>query len=506
MGYAVVHTRAGDGISAPAVQVEVHLSNGLPAFHLVGMAETCVKEARDRVRSALINSGFEFPARRITVNLAPATIPKHGGRYDLPIAIGILLAGGVLPAKACAGVECIGELGLDGSLKAVRGLVPALLAARNAGHSVLCAQASSQDASLIDGGCHYLAADLLAVFHHLSGTQLLTPWAGQAPMLTTEAPRWDDIIGQQQAKRALVLAAAAQHNVLLVGPPGTGKSLLASRLLSLMPALSLEEALQVAAIASVKGQATAAEHLLRRPFRSPHHTSSPIALTGGGSQPLPGEVSLAHNGVLFLDELPEFGRRTLDVLREPLETGDIKISRAQGQATYPARFQLVAAMNPSPTGDMHDGRTSPDEILRYLNRISGPFLDRIDLQVEVPRLPAYHLGGGAPDAADVQDSAEQAKQQVAVARERQLQRQGKLNSALAPGELAAVCALTDADLQFVQQAAAQLKLSMRVFHRVLKVARTIADLNGRARVTQADISEALGYRALDVMISQLSSS
>ena len=504
MGYAVVNTRAGEGVGAPSVQVEVHLANGLPAFHLVGMADTCVKEARDRVRSALINSGFEFPAKRITVNLAPATIPKHGGRYDLPIAIGILIAAGVLVAGCTSDYEFIGELGLDGKIKAVRGLIPALLAAReHAAHIVIPAE-NSHEASRVSGLVRRAAPDLASDFNHLNGISSLPALCDTLNTAQdTAAPKWDDIIGQHQAKRALVIAAAAEHHILFVGPPGTGKSLLANRLLSLLPPLSVEQALQVASIASVKGVTIDAESLFSRPFRAPHHTSSAIALTGGGTQPMPGEISLAHLGVLFLDELPEFGRRALDVLREPLETGDICISRAQAQAVYPARFQLVAAMNPSPTGDIHDGRTSPDNILRYINRISGPFLDRIDLQVSVPRLDEYTLSHTGTTQTD---SAQRAKAQINHARERQTARQGKLNSALHSAELTEACRLSAKDLEFVQQAARQLKLSMRVFHRTLKVARTIADLESSDSVTQQHISEALGYRALDTIIAQLSSS
>lgn len=506
MGYAVLRTRAAEGIDAPPVQVEVHLSNGLPRFDLVGMAETSVKEARDRVRSALINSGFEFPARRITVNLAPATVPKAGSRYDLPIAVGILAAAGMLDERALAHTELIGELGLDGTLKAITGLVPALLAIRNeTDSSVIFPAACVPEGTLVDGIERYPALSLLHVFHHFSGTEKLQALAEQTHhSAPRQIPRWDDIIGQQPAKRALLIAASGAHNLLFVGPPGTGKSLLASRLLSLLPELSIEEALEVAAVHSVKGLTVEAQTLFSRPFRAPHHTCSPVALTGGGSNPMPGEVSLAHHGILFLDELPEYGRRNLDVLREPLENGHICISRAQGQATYPARFQLIAAMNPSPTGDVHDGRCSPDEILRYINRLSGPLLDRIDMQVEVPRLPDYTLSAAVSDTD--QDSAQEAKARVTQARRVQWQRQGKLNNQLQAGELAEACQLSARDLAFAQRAAAQLKLSMRVFHRSLKVARTLADLDASVQVGRSHLSEAMQYRALDRLIGQLSSS
>ncbi|WP_218353623.1 YifB family Mg chelatase-like AAA ATPase [Alteromonas lipotrueiana] len=506
MGYAVIHTRAGEGVSAPKVQVEVHLANGLPAFHLVGMAETCVKEARDRVRSALINSGFEFPAKRITVNLAPASVPKQGGRYDLAIALAILVACDILPIETQHNTEFIGELGLNGTLKGVRGIVPALLGAREAQARAFFPYSNLSEAELVDGLHGYGASNLLAVYHHFTGEVLLPVIQTESLAHTSQteySPRWDDIIGQSQAKRTLLLAASAGHNVLFVGPPGTGKSLLASRLLSLLPPLSIDEALEVAAIHSVKGEPLQLSKLFERPFRSPHHTCSAVALTGGGSHPMPGEISLAHHGVLFLDELPEFGRRSLDVLREPLETGDICISRAHSQATYPARFQLIAAMNPSPTGDIHDNRSSPDAILRYINRLSGPLLDRIDLQVEVPRLPDYIL---KPPQIKGKDSAVEAGEQVRRARAVQHLRQGKLNSQLQADELAQICQLRPDDLAFLQQACASLKLSMRVFHRILKVARTIADIEACPTVQRPHLAEALGYRALDRIIAQLSSS
>ncbi|QJR80886.1 YifB family Mg chelatase-like AAA ATPase [Alteromonas pelagimontana] len=504
MGLSVVLTRAGEGIDAPQVKVEVHLANGLPAFHLVGMAQTSVKEARDRVRSALINSGFEFPARRITVNLAPATIPKQGGRYDLPIAIGVLVAAGVIPAQSVINTEFIGELGLNGEIKAVRGILPVLLSATSAGHTLFHPTENEQEAALVDDAERFAAPSLLTVFQHLIGQQKLPQGMANSPdTCCQKSPRWDDIIGQGQAKRALVIAAAGSHNILFVGPPGTGKSLLASRLLSLMPPLRTAEALEVASIHSVKGESVSANSLHQRPFRSPHHTSSAIALTGGGATPQPGEVSLAHHGVLFLDEFPEFGRKALDVLREPLETGDIHISRASGQARYPAKFQLIAAMNPSPTGDIADGRCSPDKILRYLNSVSGPLLDRIDLQVDVPRLPDYFLQQ-TPEAT-AQDSAVEAYMQIQQARQQQLARQNCLNAHVAVGQLAAICQLAEADMQFLQHASSRLKLSMRTFHRTLKVARTIADLEQAEHVTRAHLAEALGYRALDKIINQFSS-
>jgi magnesium chelatase family protein len=504
MGMAVVKTFAGQGVSAPEVQVEIHLANGLPAFQLVGMAETSVKEARERVRSALINSGFDFPAKRITVNLAPADIPKFGGRFDLAIAVGILAASGYISDTAILNLAFVGELGLNGEIKPVNGLIPVVMAAASEDIPLVYPGDNDIEAALVSHAIRYPAFDLLSVYEHLAGNKKLIKGKSFMPVKTARSVMgWDDIIGQEQAKRALIIAATGAHNLLMVGPPGTGKSLLASRLLALLPDMTEEEALEVAAIHSVKGERLKAEQFLQRHLRSPHHTSSAVALTGGGSNPVPGEISLAHHGILFLDELPEFGRKALDVLREPLETGDVHLSRASGSATYPANFQLVAAMNPSPTGDIDDNRLTPQQQLNYLNRLSGPFLDRIDIQVEVPRLPDYDLPEQAnkPD-----DSLFTVKKTIETARNKQLMRQGKVNGALHAGELADICKLSSADLQFLQAAAKQLNLSMRVFHRTLKVARSIADLDDKAAVSRTHIAEALGYRALDNLIKQLSAS
>lgn len=502
MGLALVTTFAGQGVNALPVTVEVHLANGLPAFQLVGMAETSVKEARERVRSALLTCGFEFPAKRITVNLAPADITKVGGRYDLPIAIGILAAAGYLTQSQLSACHCIGELSLNGELKPVQGLIPALVACAQLDSALIYPGDNDIEAALVAGAKRLPAFDLLSVFHHLTGEQplKLSP-AMQSHCRSEPVPVWDDIIGQQQAKRALQVAAAGAHNLLMVGPQGTGKSLLASRLTALLPPLTEPEALQVATVLSIRGEPLSPATFSHRPFRAPHHTCSAVALTGGGSIPMPGEVSLAHCGVLFLDELPEFGRRALDVLREPLETGDVHIARASGQATFPARFQLIAAMNPSPTGDIDDNRVTPQQQLQYLNRLSGPLLDRIDIQVEVPRQPDYLLS--SPDSAQP-DSMIEARQAVLSAVAQQQSRQGKPNAHLSPSELEGVCCLEPSDLAFLQHAASKLHLSMRVFHRTLKVSRTLADLADAERVTRAHLAEALGYRALDLLIRQLS--
>ncbi|GGW91306.1 YifB family Mg chelatase-like AAA ATPase [Alteromonas halophila] len=502
MGLALVSTFAGQGVNALPVTAEVHLANGLPAFQLVGMAETSVKEARERVRSALLTCGFDFPAKRITVNLAPADIAKAGGRFDLPIAIGILAAAGYLSQEQLDNCYLIGELSLNGELKPVQGVIPALIASAENNRALIYPGDNDIEATLVTQATRLPAFDLLAVVHHLSGELALR----QSPEMPADAappalPGWDDIIGQQQAKRALQVAAAGAHNLLMLGPQGTGKSLLASRLASLLPPLTKQQALEVASILSIRGEPVSPARFLQRPFRSPHHTCSAVALTGGGSIPMPGEVSMAHHGILFLDELPEFGRRSLDVLREPLETGDVHIARASGQATFPARFQLIAAMNPSPTGDIDDNRLTPQQQLNYLNRLSGPLLDRIDIQVEVPRQPDYLLCSPDPSQPDSMLTARDAVMEAVT---QQHARQGKANAHLAPSELEKVCYLDAADLSFLQHAASKLKLSMRVFHRTLKVSRTLADLESAQRVRREHIAEALGYRALDRLIHQLS--
>ncbi len=503
MGMGIVYTRGAAGISAPKVKVEVHLSNGLPSFKLVGLAETAVQEAKERVRSALINSGFEYPARRITVNLAPADIPKSGGRYDLAIALGILIAMGLIEQSPVNHTEVAGELSLNGDIRPVPGLLPVAMRCAEDNHTLVLPAGNEAEIQLVDNLEYLLPATLLNTFLHFTRQQpLKLKHTRNEVSLASPSPRWDDIIGQQQAKRALCIAAAGSHNLLMVGPAGTGKSLLASRLVSLLPQLDHQQALATAALYSVKGEQRDTEDWLTPPFRSPHHTSSAIALTGGGAHPQPGEVSLAHNGVLFLDELPEFGRQALDVLREPLETGDICLSRASGQAKYPARFQLLAAMNPSPTGDIDDGRSTTQQIQRYLSKLSGPLLDRIDIQIEVRRPGSYAF---APPVSG-EDSAVTARQQVMAAHQIQQQRQGKSNAALSVAELSTYCAMPAETEDFLQRAATKLKLSMRVFHRTIKVARTIADLENQSQINIDHIGEALGYRALDNLIRQFNSS
>lgn len=498
MPLARVFSRARAGIDAPAVSVEVHISNGLPALMMVGLPEAAVRESKDRVRSALLNANFEFPARRITVNLAPADLPKDGGRFDLAIALGILAASGQLPAEPFARLEFLGELSLSGELRPVRGALPAAIQVRAAGRALVVPAANGDEAALA-GGAEILAADhLLAVAAHLSGQNPLAPHAVSAPPRMPTYPDLAEVRGQQRAKRALEIAAAGAHSLLFVGPPGTGKSMLASRLPGILPPMSETEALEAAAVASIGEAGFDAARWGERPFRTPHHTASGVALVGGGSHPRPGEISLAHRGVMFLDELPEFDRRVLEVLREPLESGCITISRAARQAEFPARFQLIAAMNPCPCGYLGDvdGRChcTAEQVQRYRARVSGPLLDRIDIHCDVPRPPREALHPGA--AADGETSAVVAAR-VDTARVRQLERGGKPNAMLGNREVDRDCRLDAAGQALLDQAMDKLNLSARAFHRVLKVARTIADLAASADIEAAHVAEAIGYRGFD---------
>lgn len=503
MSLAIVHSRGVTGIHAPRVTIEVHLSNGLPAFHLVGLAETSVRESRDRVRSALVNSGFVFPAKRITVNLAPADLPKEGGRFDLAIAIGIIAASGQIDPQALEQVEMVGELALSGQIRGVSAILPFAAACHEAQRHAILPITNDREASVIRDLVRYPAQHLTAVFKHLAKIEnIRQPEPYKPPTEPDTSADMADILGQHGAKRALEIAAAGSHNLIFCGPPGTGKTMLASRMPGILPPLTDREALEIAMIHSV-GNAPRPSSIYRtRPFRQPHHTSSSVALVGGGATPLPGEVSYAHHGVLFLDELPEFERRVLDVLREPIEAGEIHLSRAAGRATYPARFQLLAAMNPSPTGSKDDQRCSTDVVLKYLNRISGPFLDRFDMQVDVPCLPSNVLSDRFQSKGDTSDII---RHRVVEARKRQLERAGVSNAHISPSDLFKHCNLSVELEHFLQQAMDRLALSLRAVHRVLKVARTIADLDATPSVLQHHLSEALSYRAIDALLKELTS-
>jgi magnesium chelatase family protein len=508
MAFARVACRAQVGLHAPLVQVEVSLASGLPAFSIVGLPAMVVRESKERVRAALLNSHFEFPVGRITVSLAPADLPKEGGRFDLPIALGILLASRQVSSAArgtrgaLPGREFYGELGLTGELKAVRGLLLAAAQARRDGHELIVPRANALEAGTVAPALAHAADHLLEVCAHVAGTAPLEPIGAPAGapadgMQPGAGLDLADVRGQLHAKRALTVAAAGGHSLLLIGPPGSGKSMLAQRLPGLLPPLTPEEALEVAAIASVSGGAFRPEALGARPFRAPHHSASAPALVGGGARARPGEVSLAHQGVLFLDELPEFGRGVLEALREPLETGVVTVSRAALQAQYPAAFQLVAAMNPCPCGRRGDPSGScvctPGALQRYRARISGPLLDRLDLQVEVPRLapgefevPRAHAGSSACAAAAVRR-----------ARERQLARQGACNARLADAGVERWCTPDEDGRRLLERAMRQLALSGRARQRLLRVARTLADLEGVPGVGAAQVGEAVMLRCMD---------
>lgn len=504
MSLSVTYTRAAIGVEAPLVSVEVHLSSGLPALALVGLPETAVREARERVRSAMINCGFVFPAKRITVNLAPADLPKEGGRYDLPIAIAILAASEQISGDKLGQYEFLGELALTGAVRGVQGAIPAAMAAIEASRQLILSTDNLSEAGLIRHGTSLLSDNLLEICAFLNGqTELQVAHCDHQPLPPLMGDL-NEIIGQQQAKRALEITAAGGHNLLLIGPPGTGKTMLASRLPGLMPPLSDREALESAAIASLVSSGVMQRQWRQRPFRAPHHTSSRYALVGGGSLPKPGEISLAHNGILFLDELPEFERKTLDALREPLESGAICISRARAKVIYPAHFQLVAAMNPSPTGH-HSGphnRSTPQQTLRYLSRLSGPFLDRFDLSLEVPLLPSGTLSSKPPAS----ESSEIVRQRVLIARERQLVRAGIINEAMGPKEIQRACRIEQGDACWLEGVLNQLGLSVRAWQRILKVARTIADLAGEENLQRQHLNEALSYRAIDRLLIHLQKS
>lgn len=501
MSLAVLKSRALAGMHAPEVTVEVHLANGLPSFTIVGLPETEVKESKDRVRAALQNACFEFPARRITVNLAPADLPKESGRFDLPIALGILAASGQMPADELAAYEFAGELSLSGELRPIRGALAMTYAMHRAGDAAgrqrafILPRANADEAALVRDAAIFPAESLLQVCAHFAAQDSearLARHRAQAAIASPSYPDFAEVKGQAQAKRALEVAAAGGHSVLMVGPPGTGKSMLAARFPGILPPMTDDEALESAAVQSLSGGFSIARWKAR-PFRSPHHTASGVALVGGGGTPRPGEISLAHRGVLFLDELPEFDRKVLEVLREPLESGHITISRAARQADFPARFQLIAAMNPCPCGYLgHTAnrcRCTPDVVARYQDKISGPLLDRIDMQIQVGALPHDEL----LKQADGETSAAIAAR-VENAYDRQLRRQGKGNHALSTTDIDAHCKPDAAGEQLLRTAMTRLNWSARAYHRVLKVARTIADLAGADTVGQPHVAEAIQYR------------
>lgn len=498
MSLAVIRSRSLDGLEAPEVTVEVHLANGLPSFTLVGLADTEVKESRERVRAALQTSGLEFPTnKRITVNLAPADLPKESGRFDLPIALGILAASGQIDTAQLDGFEFAGELSLAGDLRPVRGALAMGLALSRHGatRALVLPSGSAEEAALVEGLAIHAAAHLLDVvraFQAGDAAQPLPLAKGAPPIAPAPLADLRDVKGQAGARRALEIAAVGGHSVLMVGPPGTGKSMLAQRFGGLLPPMTQDEALESAAVLSLTGEFRASRWR-QRVLRAPHHSASPVALVGGGSPPRPGEISLAHHGVLFLDELPEFPRAALEALREPLESGRITISRAARQAEFPARFQFLAAMNPCPCGHLgsplRSCRCTPDAIARYQGRISGPLLDRIDLQVEVPAVAPEALAS----AAQSESSAEVAAR-VARARDRQIDRQGCRNADLAGDALDMHCVLDIAASKFLQTAASRLGWSARSFHRVLRIARSVADVEAASTIQVAHLAEAIQYR------------
>ncbi|GBG13856.1 magnesium chelatase family protein [Novimethylophilus kurashikiensis] len=495
MGLAVLHSRGLSGMDAPPVTVEVHLANGLPNFNIVGLPEAEVKESKDRVRAALQNAHFEFPARRITVNLAPADLPKESGRFDLPIALGILAASGQVPSDKLKEYEFAGELALTGELRPIRGALAMTLKASRDGRAFVLPLPSAAEAALVKDATIYPARSLLEVCAHLTGQQALTLQQIETQVDIRSFPDFSEVKGQRHAKRALEIAAAGNHSLLMSGPPGTGKSMLAARFPGILPPMTDEEALESAAILSLTG-GFKVECWKQRPYRAPHHTASGVALVGGGGTPRPGEISLAHNGVLFLDELTEFARPVLEVLREPLESGRIHISRAARQAEFPARFQLIAAMNPCPCGYLgHTNgrcRCTPDQVARYRGKISGPLLDRIDMRIEVPALSESELTA----AADGEPSSD-IQSRVVNARQRQLARQGQPNTILSPQEIERYCQLDAAGAALLKQAIGKLDLSPRSYHRILKVARTIADCAGKSDISSDHIAEAVQFRRFD---------
>jgi len=504
MSLATIYTRSSSGINAPLVTVEAHLANGLPSLSIVGLPEAAVKESKDRVRSAIINCQFDFPAKRITINLAPADLPKEGGRLDLPIALSILAASGQIPTNDIAQYEFLGELSLGGELRPIQGALPSAIAC-GASKRTLCLPVPNQhEASLVSSVNILAAPHLLAVCAHLRGQQALPtvqPTTTLNKTIDTQ-PDFSDVHGQQHTKRALEIAATGRHSLLMLGPPGTGKSMLAARLPSILPTLNEQEAIETASIYSISQHNINIQQWQVPPFRSPHHTASAVALVGGGNPPKPGEVSLAHHGVLFLDELPEFDRKVLEVLREPIENGKISISRANHQTDFPAQFQLIAAMNPCPCGYLGDAsqrcRCTPPQIARYRNKISGPLLDRIDMHIEVPRISTEMLRKGSTKG---EESSAHIAKRVAHSQQRALARQGQPNHLLSTSQIKQHCDISDEDHHLLEQAIEKLGLSHRAYHRILRVSRTIADMDNQTNIQRHHLTEALSYRRMDKRIA-----
>lgn len=497
MKLAIIYSRACYGLSAPLVTVEVHLSNGMAGFHIVGMAETAVKESKERVRSAILNAQFEFPAKRMTINLAPADLPKEGGRFDLPIALGILAASGQLPREQLKNFEFTGELALSGALRAVKGILPMMLSAKKAGRTLVVPEANSDEAGLLEEAETFSAGHLLEVCGFLHNKCALRVCEKRQVQKKIMALDFKDVRGQPHAKRALEIAAAGKHSTLLYGPPGTGKTMLASRLPTILPPLSEAESLEVAAIASISNEGFKVAHWRQIPFRAPHHSSSTPALVGGGRPPKPGEISLAHHGVLFLDELPEYKRDVLESLREPLESKSVTISRAAIQVNFPANFQLIAAMNPCPCGQYDTDQSqcfcSEEQIRRYRAKISAPLLDRIDLQIHLDRLPPHFLSDPLPQG----EASALILERVLAARHIQLQRQGKFNAHLSVQEVEKFCHMEKQATQMLSKAMEKFKFSARVYHRLLKTAQTSADLENVPEITVKHIAEAIQMRVGD---------
>ncbi len=497
MKIATTYSSAELGIDAPAVSVEAAAVPGLPQTQIVGLPETAVRESKDRVKAAIQASGFEYPSQRITVNLAPADLPKSSGRYDLAIAIAILVASKQIEPNELEHYEFLGELSLTGRLRGVRGVLPAMLRSQANGRQLIVPADNESEASLDTRETVLIAQSLLCVINHLCGTYPLNEPSRSNAIPVHHRSLLSDVRGQIGAKRALSIAAAGGHNMLMVGPPGTGKTMLASRLPGLIPDMSTSEAMTVASIVSVAKQPFAYQHFRHRPFRAPHHTASSVAIAGGGNPPRPGEISLAHLGVLFLDELPEFARHVLEVLREPLESGEVWISRAGHQVKYPARFQLIAAMNPCPCGYLTDPRRececTADQIWRYRSRVSGPLLDRIDIHIEVPPLAPGEV------ARSDQDSTEQESIEICIsrAREKMLRRQDGINADLTNQQVREHCRISRSDAGFLDVCSEKLGLSTRAYFKILKVARTIADMSEDADVSRQHLTEAVSYRKLD---------